>query len=104
MGNVKKISLQDLENKFFLERKLSQELEDRVNIEREIARTNWRNYNKMSEFVSFSPSAAAASSSSSAAGAGAGAGGAGGGGGGGTIPNQSINSYVVNDYIDNYFV
>lgn len=79
-----------------LEKRINQELEI-LNKLRDEARAKYNRLNRMNEFTSFSPSAAA---SSSAAGAGAGS-------GGGQIiitTDPSTNSYVVDNYIDNYLV
>lgn len=87
----KKLSLKDIENKLIQER-ISQEQEiERINKERELARFRWRNSSYLFETQTNSPSAA------SSAGAGA---------GGRHIYtiNPSINDYVENNYIDDYFV
>lgn len=68
-----------------------------INKLRDEARKKYNRLNRVNEFTAFSPSAAASSSS---AGAGAGA-------GGGKIfitVDPSTNTYVVDDYIDNYLV
>lgn len=83
-------------NALEIERKINEELEI-INRLRDEARKKYNRLNRINEFTSFSPSAAA---SSSAAGAGAGS-------GGGQIfitVDPSTNSYVVDNYIDNYLV
>lgn len=81
-------------NALEIERKINEELEI-INRLRDEARKKYNRLNRMNEYTSFSPSAAA---SSSAAGAGS---------GGGQIfitVDPSTNSYVVDNYIDNYLV
>lgn len=66
-----------------------------INDLREVARKEWRNRMRMLEFTAFNPSAAAAAASSSA------------GAGGGRLVitvDPSTNTYVVDDYVDNYLV
>lgn len=78
-----------------LEARINQELEI-LNKLRDEARKKYNQFNRIHEYTAFSPSAAAASS---AAGAGAGA-------GGHLIVSvdPSTNTYVVDNYIDNYLV
>jgi hypothetical protein len=81
-------------NALEIERKINEELEI-INRLRDEARKKYNRLSRMNEYTSFSPSAAA---SSSAAGAGS---------GGGQIfitVDPSTNSYVVDNYIDNYLV
>jgi hypothetical protein len=81
-----------------LEKRINQELEI-LNKLRDEARSKYNRFNRMNEVSTINTSAAAASSSAAGAGAGSGA------GGGGRIiikTDPSTNSYVVDNYIDNY--
>ena len=80
-------------NELEIERKINEELEI-INRLRDESRKKYNRLNRMNEYTSFNTAAAA----SSAAGAGA---------GGGQIfitVDPSTNSYVVDNYIDNYLV
>lgn len=76
-----------------IERKINEELEI-INKLRDEARKKYNRLNRMNEYTSFNPSAAAAASSS-AAGAGA---------GGHIKISVTSNTYVVDDYVENYLV
>jgi len=74
-----------------LEKRINQELEI-LNKLREEARRKYRLFNSMNEFITFNPSAAAAASSAA---------------GGGKLKinvDPSTNTYVVDDYVDDYLV
>lgn len=77
-----------------LKEKINEEIRI-INELREKARREYRLRNKMLEFTAFNPTAAAAASSSAA------------GAGGGTIfitVDPTTNTYVVDDYVENYIV
>jgi hypothetical protein len=78
-----------------IERRINEELEI-INKLRDEARKKYNRLNRMNEYTSFNPSAAAAASSA-AAGAGAGA-------GGHIKISVTSNTYVVDDYVENYLV
>ena len=76
-----------------IERRINEELEI-INKLRDEARKKYNRLNRMNEYTSFNPSAAAAASSA-AAGAGA---------GGHIKISVTSNTYVVDDYVENYLV
>jgi len=79
------------DNTIALEKRINQELEI-INTLRDEARKKYNLFNRMNEFTSFQPNSA----SSAAAGS-----------GGGTIwitTNNTTNTYVVDDYVEDYLV
>ena len=75
-----------------IERRINEELEI-INKLRDEARKKYNRLNRMNEYTSFNPSAAAAASSAAGAGA-----------GGHIKISVTSNTYVVDDYVENYLV